>query len=244
MRQLTLEIEPRPALGREDFLVSKGNRAAVEWIDRWPEWPAPSLALAGPAGSGKSHLAQVWRAHSRAVALQGAELLQTLPSLPDNTQHCLIDEADRLAGDSVGEENLFHIYNRLNQQGGHLLLVGRSLPMRWPLEMPDLRSRLATAVPVELAMPDDALMQALLVKLFSDRQLLPGKGVIEFLIMRMERSYAAASRIVSEMDTRALEERREVRLPLARAVLHDLDRQERSVAEPHLEFERTEETEG
>lgn len=243
MKQLTLEIEPRPALGREDFLVSAGNRAAVEWIDRWPEWPAPSLALAGPAGSGKTHLAQVWRARSRALTLQGEDLMRPLSALPDNTQHCLIDGADRLAGDAVGEENLFHIYNRLNQQGGHLLLVGRSLPMRWPLEMPDLRSRLATAVPVELAMPDDALMQALLAKLFSDRQLLPGKGVIDFLILRMERSYAAASRIVSEIDARALAERREVRLPLARAVLHDQARQEQAAAEPYLEFERTEETE-
>ncbi|MFD1378958.1 P-loop NTPase family protein [Fodinicurvata halophila] len=114
------------------------------------------------------------------------------------------------------------MYNRLSQWQGNLLLVGRSLPMRWPLKMPDLRSRLSTAVPVELALPDDALMQALLVKLFSDRQLLPGKGVIDFLVMRMERSYAAASRIVAEMDARALEERREVRLPLARAVLNDV----------------------
>lgn len=244
MKQLTLEIEPRPALGREDFLVSPGNRAAVEWIDRWPEWPAPSLALAGPAGSGKSHLAQVWRGHSRALALQGADLLRPLPSLPENMHHCLVDEADRLAGHAAGEENLFHIYNRLSQQAGHLLLVGRSLPMRWPLAMPDLRSRLATAVPVELAMPDDALMQALLVKLFSDRQLLPGRGVIEFLVMRMERSYAAARRIVSEIDARALEERREVRLPLARTVLNDLNRADQASAEPVLDFEQAEEEKG
>lgn len=223
MKQLTLEIEPRPALGREDFLVSPGNRAAVEWIDRWPHWPAATLALSGPPGSGKTHLTQVWRARSQALALDGQDLFRSdsLERLQEG-QHCLIDRAELLAGDSRGEENLFHVYNRLSQWQGHLLLVGRSLPMRWPLRMPDLRSRLATAVPVELAMPDDALMQALLVKLFSDRQLLPGKGVIDFLVMRMERSYAAASRIVAEMDARALEERREVRLPLARSVLNDV----------------------
>lgn len=222
MKQLTLEIEPRPALGREDFLVSPGNRAAVEWIDRWPDWPAPILALAGPAGSGKTHLAQVWRARSQALSLDGHDLLHAnLPSMQEEGWNCLIDRAELLAGDPQGEESLFHVYNRLSQWQGNLLLVGRNLPMRWPVKMPDLHSRLATAVPVELALPDDALMRALLVKLFSDRQLLPGKGVIEFLVMRMERSYAAASRIVAEMDARALEERREVRLPLARAVLND-----------------------
>ncbi|MFD1378957.1 P-loop NTPase family protein [Fodinicurvata halophila] len=82
MKQLTLEIEPRPALGREDFLVSPGNRAAVEWIDRWPDWPAPTLALSGPAGSGKTHLAQVWRVRSQALALDGRDLLRAdLPSM-------------------------------------------------------------------------------------------------------------------------------------------------------------------
>lgn len=220
MRQLIFELPHRPALDREDFLVAPSNAEAVAWIDRWPDWPAPWLALAGPTGAGKTHLAQVWRARSGAVEIAPGELRERpVRDLLGPATSSLVDDAESVAGDSEAERGLFDLCNLLRERGGHLLLAGRQVPLRWPIELPDLRSRLATAVPAVLGPPDDALMQALLVKLFADRQLRPGQGVIDYLVMRMERSYAAAARLVEAIDRRALQDRREVRLPLAREVL-------------------------
>ncbi len=219
-RQLALELEPRPALGREDFLVASSNAAAVAWIDRWPHWLAPAAVIVGPPGSGKTHLAQVWRIGSQAQAPSHAALLsQPARDLMGGARCCLLDDADQLAGHHEAEQALFHLYNLLRERQGQLLLTGQTAPSRWPLALPDLRSRLMTLVPVELGLPDDALMQALLAKLFSDRQLAPGQGVVDYLVPRMERSYSAAQQIVEAIDKRSLAERREVKLPLVRDVL-------------------------
>ncbi|MGO1117153.1 HdaA/DnaA family protein [Rhodovibrionaceae bacterium A322] len=221
-QQLALQLEQRPALGREDFLVASSNAAAVAWIDRWPNWLAPAAVIVGPPGSGKSHLAQVWRVQSQAQAPSHEELL-SVPArdFMGQANCCLVDDADRLAGQPEAEQALFHLYNLLRERQGQLLLTGQTAPNHWPLQLPDLRSRLATLVPVVLGLPDDALMQALLVKLFSDRQLAPGRGVVEYLVPRMERSYLAAQRLVEAIDQRSLAEKREVKLPLVRDVLDD-----------------------
>ncbi|MGB8274330.1 MAG: DNA replication protein, partial [Alphaproteobacteria bacterium] len=68
-RQLPLDLPHRPALGLEDFLVAPCNVGAVRWIDRWPDWPGPVLAITGPSACGKTHLAHVWQARSGAAML-------------------------------------------------------------------------------------------------------------------------------------------------------------------------------
>lgn len=218
--QLVLTLPQRPALGRADFLVAPCNETAVAWIDRWPGWPAPALALVGPPGSGKSHLAEVWRARSGAPAftpdiLAGAGLADRLGA----ASGALLDEAEGVAGLPEAEEGLLHLYNLLAERRGALLLTACAEPARWPLRLPDLASRLATATVARLGPPDDALMKGLLIKLFSDRQLRPTEDAVDYLVARMERTYAAAQRLVEALDRRALAEHRKVNLYVARAVL-------------------------
>jgi len=82
--QLTLDLPVKPALGRADFFVSEANRAAVALLEGWREWPDGKLLIHGPAGAGKSHLAQVFAA---------------------------VENADRIAGDGARETLLFHLHN-------------------------------------------------------------------------------------------------------------------------------------
>jgi chromosomal replication initiation ATPase DnaA len=217
MTQLPLDLPHRPALGRADFLVAPSNAAAIAWLDRWPDWPAPALALYGPAGSGKTHLAHVFaqRAAARFVA---PAALQTdrLPDILGDAKAAILDEAQRAAA-----EPLLHLYNLLAERRGHLLVVAREAPARWALALADLRSRLAAAPAVAVAPPDEALLGALLVKLFADRQLAVGEEVVAYLALHLERSFAAAQRAVAALDAAALAEHRRITVPLAKRVLND-----------------------
>jgi DnaA regulatory inactivator Hda len=223
--QLPLDLPHRPALGREDFLVTDANATAVAWIDAWPGWPQPALVLHGPAGSGKTHLVQVWRQASGAHAADGARLLADDPPdlLGAKGTALAIDDADRVIAEAADraevERRLFHLYNIVRERGGHLLLTARTPPARWGLDLADLRSRLLAATCAELGAPDDQLIQAVLVKQFADRQLRVRPEVVQFLVARMERSFAAAARLVDALDAAALAERREITVPLARRVL-------------------------
>jgi chromosomal replication initiation ATPase DnaA len=221
MRQLALDLGHRPALGRADFLVAPGNAVAVEWIDRWPDWPGHGLALHGPAGAGKTHLACVFRERSGARAVAPAALGRAEPpELLGDAAACVIDglEEGSLA-DEAAARGLFHLFNMLAERRGALLLVGRLAPARWRVALPDLRSRLVTLPTAALGPPDDALLRALLVKLFDDRQLALPEAVLSYLLPRMERSFDAAQALVEALDRAALSGRRTLTVPLAREVL-------------------------
>lgn len=221
--QIPLDLGHRAAMGGEDFLVAPSNAEAVAWLDRWPAWPAPALALFGPAGSGKSHLASVWRARTGAPCIAAADLTDAdLPALAAG-RAVVVDNADKVAGRKGREEALFHLYNRMRDAGGHLLLLAHQPPARWRVKLADLRSRLNAAPAVAVEPPDDALLAAVLVKLFADRQVMPGEEVVDYLVARIERSLDAARRVVAALDHASLVEQRRITVPLARSVLLSLD---------------------
>jgi chromosomal replication initiation ATPase DnaA len=212
--QLALDLPHRPALGRDDFLVASSNEAAVEWIDRWPAWPTPALVLYGPPGCGKTHLAQVWRTRSLAAeAAPGSLSLGAVPAFAGG-KAAVVEAAER-----APERALFHLYNLLAERDGCLLLTSLAPPARWKLRLPDLRSRLLASPAVAIGPPDDALVGAVLLKLFADRQLAVKDDVILYLLSRIERSFAAARRVVAALDRAALARRQKITVHLARKVL-------------------------
>lgn len=220
--QLVLDLPARPALGRSDFFVSPANLLALSQVDAWPRWPAGRLALAGPSGSGKTHLVHVWasRADARIVAAPDLAGLD-LAAVP-GAAALAVEDADGIAGLGAAarpaEEMLFHLCNLLAAGGGSLLVTGREAPARWTLGLPDLASRLRAAPVAALEPPDDALLAAVLVKLFSDRGVGVAPEVIRYLVARMERSFAAAEDIVARLDRAGLVRGRPIGLRLAAEV--------------------------
>ena len=219
--QLTLGFGHRPSLAGEDFLAAPSNAEALAWIERWPDWPGPVVAVWGPPACGKTHLARLFEANGASLITSCGLAAADPVELAAAGAPLILEDAEkalRVGGESL-EETLFHLYNALNEAGGGLLLTAENAPARWDLKLADLRSRLMVAPAAEIGPPGDALIEAVLVKLFADRQLKVEPGVIGYLTARMERSLAEAARLVSAIDGMALSRRRNVTVPLVREVL-------------------------
>lgn len=214
MTQLAIDLPHRPAFGRSDFLVSTCNAAALGAIEGWPDWPQRTLVLHGPAGSGKSHLAHLWRGRSGGVLIAGEALAPARPDELARGGAVALDDAER-----APEDALLHLYNCCADAGASLLIVARAAPAQWPIALPDLASRLRVAPAVAIAAPDDGLLAAVLVKHFADRQVRVSPAIIGFLVRRMERSFAAAAALAARLDRMALGAGRPIGLALARRAL-------------------------
>jgi chromosomal replication initiation ATPase DnaA len=206
-QQLTFDLPYGAALGREDFLVTSVNLQAVAMIDRWPDWLNPGLILIGPPGSGKTHLAEVWRGRSGATMCSAADL--NVPEVPALLAQGAV-VVENLPGAALDEPALFHMINLARETGGYLLLTSEAHPPSWNLSLNDLSSRLRAMPIAPLGEPDDELLRGLLVKLFADRQIAVDEPIIAYMLNHMERSAAFARSIVETIDRTALAERAEV----------------------------------
>jgi chromosomal replication initiation ATPase DnaA len=213
--QLPLDLAGAPTYLAADFVVSDSNRVARDWISRWPAWPSFALAISGPAGSGKTHLARIFGDHARAPVFAAADLtLDGVPGLA-KAPAVAIEDADR----GFDETALLHLHNLLRESGRSLLLTARIPPSRWTIALPDLRSRLTALPHAAIDPPDDGLLRIVLAKLFADRQIRVRPVILSYLVARMERSFECARLLVAELDKAALSGRRPVTIAVARDVL-------------------------
>ena len=193
---------------RAEFIVAPGNARALAFLDSFPDWPAPALALTGPSASGKTHLARIWAQRSGAVLLDARSLRDPVsgPAVVEN-----IDSTPTFAHETA----LFAML----EQGAPLLLTGRAAPSLWPVSLPDLASRFQALLAFELGASDEALLMALAVKLFADRQIVVPEGVVTHLVRTLERSPAALRDFIQRADAQALAEKKPVNLQLIRGLM-------------------------
>ena len=216
--QLPLPLPVRTALGWQDFFVSPSNALAVAQVENWRDWPERKLILAGPRGAGKTHLAHIWAEAAHASILDAAALRAAdVPGLA--ARPVCVDDVEQIIGDRPAEEALFHLHNLVLAEGGALMLTATRSPSQWGLSLPDLASRMMGTQVAPIAEPDDALLSALLAKLFGDRQIVPGPEVLSYLVRHMPRSYATAARLVAALDQTALADKRPISRPMAAQVL-------------------------
>lgn len=218
--QLAFPLPRLEARGRDAFFVAPANALAVRQVEGWRDWPEGKLVLAGPEGSGKTHLVHVWAgiAGARVVAARALTPAE-VPAL--GAGPVAVEDADRAAGRAGTEAALFHLHNLALANGQPLLVTARRPPRQWALVLPDLQSRMEATATATLDPPDDALLAAVLVKLFADRQISPPPRLIDYCVRRMDRSFAAARRLVADLDARALATGRPLGTALAAEVLGD-----------------------
>ncbi len=220
--QMIFDLPPKTAFGREDFFVSPSNDMAVRQMENWQTWPLGKLILCGPKGSGKSHLVHIWAEDAGAIVLSAQALayerLETLAEQP-----VAVEDVHLLTQNDDGEAALFHLHNLMNEAGHPLLMTGVGGVSGWDVKLPDLASRLSGSQIAVMAAPDDALLSVLLVKLFSDRQIVVEPALISYIVKRMDRSFASAGDLVRALDQASLKGQKPITTRLAGRIIAEVE---------------------
>lgn len=212
-RQLRLRLRRPASFARDEFVRGASNAQAIATLDAWPAWPGGAMALIGPAGIGKTHLASEWAQRAEALVLD-----RLAPDVAAAANRAvLIEDVDQ----GVDEEALFHLINMAARDGCGLVLTAREAPTVWRTGLPDLRSRLNALFVAEIEEPDDEVLEGVLRKFFRERSIRPPKEVYPYLLRRMERSIPCAREIVKRLDEAADDEQRPISRTLARQILDD-----------------------
>lgn len=216
-RQLVLALDHAVSFAREDFLGGPSNAAALALVERWPDWPDRIMALVGPEGSGKSHLAAIWAETAGARVLAAKLLSETDLPAALATGALVVEDVEPTGLD---ERALFHLINLAREERAYVLVTSRSSPAGFPVTIRDLASRLRALPSVALTPPDDVLLRSLLVKLAADRQLSVDEALVNYLANRIERSFTGARAAVARLDEEAMRQHR----PVTRALAAELFR--------------------
>lgn len=217
-RQLAFALPHAESLSRDDFLEGSANAEALGLVDRWPDWPNKVMLLAGPEGSGKSHLAAIWAEEAGARSTMAHAL--TAATVPGALATGAVVVED-LTPDSFDERALFHLLNLAREDGAYVLITARMAPVAMEIALRDLRSRLRAVPVVQLRAPDDHLFKALIVKFCADRQMSMDEATLNYVASRIERSFVAARHTVELLDSEALRLGRPVTRTLAAELLRE-----------------------
>ena len=217
-RQLAFALPHAESLSRDNFLEGPANKAGLALIDSWPDWPNHIMLLAGPEGSGKSHLATIWAEQAGARSTSAHAL--TAAAVPGALATGALVVEDIRTSD-FDERAMFHLLNLAREEQASVLITARVPPSAFEVELRDLKSRLRALPVVALLPPDDLLFRSLIVKFCADRQLSIDETVVSYLTTRIERSYAAARQAVDLLDTEALRLGRPVTRALAAELLRN-----------------------
>lgn len=218
--QLLLDLGGAPSLTRDDLVVSAANLNAASLIDNWPHWPSPWAILIGSKGYGKSHLAEIWYEAAMPHRVQPSQLSDDDLGEAQNGRPILIDG---LSEANFDEARMFHLMNAVRNARQTMLITTETAPSLWHLETADLRSRFKAATTVEIGAPDDALLRAVIAKLFADRQINVGPDIVEYLATRIDRSLDSVNRVVDRLDNEALVSKARITKPFIARVLENIE---------------------
>lgn len=215
-QQLVLNLPIAPAYNLQAFVETSANWEALTLIRRWPDWPARVLMLYGDAGCGKTHLAHIWKDEANAFLVTPQDVPYLSPHNAVSQNGCLVVDNYDLIED---EAWLFHVYNLVQEREGYLLLCGVKSPGQLEIALPDLKSRLRAVPAIQIQTPDETLLKGLFTKLFLERGLETTEEINDYLVNRIERSYASVHHTIKQIDDYAFALRKPLSLNLIRRFL-------------------------
>ncbi len=214
MPQLILDLKSTTDYAKENFFVSESNRKAWGIINQWPDWHSHCLIISGPKHCGKTHLAHIWQEVSNAAYIPSENAIDFISN--NGNKNYIINGIESFSG---RDNELFHIYNLVKEKGGYLFITSESPMSDLKLTLPDLRSRIKSSMEIYIDAPDDELLEMVISKIFSDKQLRVHKNVVKFIITHMERSFSATYELIEAIDLKSSQEKRNITIPFVKTIL-------------------------
>ncbi len=216
-KQLYFNIEDAPSFDEDNFIISSSNQNASDYLYNWPKWASNNVVLFGEEGVGKSHLANIWlsKASALKVNLDSLDLGEV-----QKRKNILIDDFEL---NNNKYNDLFHLINFINEINGYLLMTSKINPVSLNTGIKDLDSRLRNATPIKIDRPDDFLLEAIIIKLFSDKRILIDDKVIKYILKRASRSVPELIILVNKINNKSMEQKRGITVPLVRDIFSDIE---------------------
>lgn len=212
-KQTTLEFAHNNSYDRGNFLTSECNEVAFNWINAFPNWKGQKMSIIyGNKGCGKTHLSKIWQKASQAIIVNKSSDMEEVLLKYSTGINLLIEDIESL---ELDDKFIYNLYNTSKEEmSGFVLITSSKRPFDWHIELADARSRIMSLNSIEIKDPDDFLLSGVLVKLFNDRQLQITPEIINYMVLRMERSFAGAISLVDMIDKLSLEKKRNITIPL------------------------------
>ena len=215
LNQLLLELDYKTNFNEHDFYLSKSNSNAFNLINRWPDWEKKILNISGEKFSGKSHLANIFKLKSKAFLVRGNKIDNSIFKSLKLYESIIIDDFE----ECNEEEILYSIFNLIDQDSKYLLINSLKPINKIKYKLPDLASRSKNCLYAEIENPDDELLFAIILKNFSDRQIIIEKKIIDFIISRIDRSYRKIDEFIYKIDELSLKKKKPITFNTIKEIL-------------------------
>lgn len=216
--QYTFLMQSNVSLKEEDYIVSSCNIEAFNWIRQWPDWGTAVYNhftfLVGDFLSGKTHLASIWQKYSDAVFVDHEFVLKK--KYIGKKENYILENLELTQELEVG---LFHFINYIIDSKAFLLITSRTTPANTQFSLKDLESRLKSFPLIRIKELDDELITQVIIKYFSDHQIVIGQDAVKFLKTRVERSYKKLFCVLDLLNKESLGQHKKISINFIKDIL-------------------------
>ena len=210
-----LNFEYKQNFKDEDFYVSKSNYFAFNLINTWPKWEKNFLNICGDNFSGKSHLANIFLKKFKGVKIDAQTFKDEHLNKIKVYENIILENFDY----NINEVLIYSLFNTVDQDNKYLI-INSTVPINEiNFKLDDLKSRTKNCLFAKIEKPDDELMFALILKNFSDRQIVIDKKLIDFIIKRIDRSYDKIFEFIYKIDELSLKKKKPIDFKSIKEVL-------------------------
>ena len=216
MSQLVFKFPFKTKYYEQDFYVSSNNFPAYKLIESWPNWPGRWLNVFGASGSGKTHLSKILEKKINKIRLVDAKNINNKIVEELNHIECLIIDN---YNNNISENLLYSILNQSKQLENYIVINSITSVRDFTYDLKDLQSRINSYIYIGIELPTDDLLQVIISKTFSDRQISLNPKISEYIINNVERSYEKMFKLLKDIDELSLSTGKSININLIKKVL-------------------------
>ena len=215
LNQLLLNFNYKKNFNYDNFYVSKSNFYAFEILEKWPKWEKNILNIYGEKFCGKTHLSNIFLNKNKGFKINENEINENVYKKFKLYENIVIDDFDN----KCDEKLMYSIFNLIDQSNKYLIINSKIPVNEINFSLKDLKSRSKNCLFAKIDNPDDELMFAIILKSFSDRQILIDKKLIDFIIKRIDRSYGKIADFIYKVDELSLKKKKAIDLKIIKQIL-------------------------